>query len=437
MSLLSRIIFAVPAVTLSIVVSADVDRSVQSSRRPTMAQMRASSMPSYKAEPGVVEECLGRLVWEADRTLSWSIRRNQYSEFTHSFSKNVFSRGDEIKFGNTRISVHTVEPGVRQNIIDSLPENSLASLKKKLARVEADVKKTEERKNGDARERNQYEIALTAVESTKKTIAEIAEKYKPFKPGLTDSYGYRTEEDEPSGGGERYSTYRAYLFIANYLYTFESRETLTAKMSTENHGKQFLALLASFRTRRMNEIPTELGVCIPFGFLPDDGRTVTDIKQSVRWEDAPGVLYTIHTGTVQPRQLKSTLITAVANSQIGRFGSNEEAEVKQHVDQRIGPRQVPMGGLLGEQGGVALKVTQPGVKPYEAYSVFTGYAGWLGTDVLPFILIDMQTFTMEQAPELKVNPPPFKQSMQRLESMLKNMRLRSTKPPMPELAGGG
>ncbi|KQQ39233.1 hypothetical protein ASF61_22250 [Duganella sp. Leaf126] len=186
----------------------------------------------------------------------------------------------------------------------------------------------------------------------------------------------------------------------------------------------------------MNEIPTELGVCIPFGFLPDDGRTVTDIKQSIRWKDAPGVLYTIHTGNVQPRQLKSTVITALASSQVGRFGTDEEAEVKKHVDQRIGPRQAKIGGLVGEQGGVALKVTQPGSKPYEAYSVFTGYSGWLGSAVLPFILVDMQSFTMEQAPELKANPPPFRQSMERLEGVLKYMRLRPTNPPMPELVSG-
>ena len=434
--ILTRIIVAAPALMLSIVVSADEDRGSQPSRKPTMMQMQASSMPSYKANSGVVEECLGRLIWSTDKMLAWPVRRNPYAEFTHSFSKNIFSRGDEIKFGNTRISVHLVDPAVRKAVIESLPENSLAYLKKKLIRAEAEVKKTEKRKNGDIRERNQYDIALTSVESTKQAIAELIEKYRPFHPGLADSYGYRTEEYGSSGGGERYSTYRAYLFNANYLYTFESQETLDTKISVESHGKQFSALLASFRTRRMNEIPTELGVCIPFGFLPDDGRTVTDIKQSVRWTDAPGVLYTIHTGNVQPRQLKSTVMTALAASQVGRFGSNEEAQVKQYVDQRIGPRQVSIGGLIGEQGGVALKVTQPGAAPYEAYSVFTGYAGWLGTDVLPFILVDMQSFTLEQAPELKVNPPPFKQSMQRLEGMLKNMRLRPTKPPMPELAGG-
>jgi hypothetical protein len=77
-------------------------------------------------------------------------------------------------------------------------------------------------------------------------------------------------------------------------------------------------------------------------------------------------------------------------------------------------------------------VSKPAATPYEAYSAFTGMRdGWAA--MCCHLLIDMQTFTLAQAPELKVNAPSFKQSMQRPDGMLKNMRLRSTKPAMPEL----
>lgn len=409
MNFLRRMITpAFPALIWSLKASAGEPGMSEASRRPTMAQMQASSMPLYKAASGAVEECIGRLVWSADKAIEWPVRytRNQHAEFTHSFSENVFSQGDEIHFGNTLISVNALAPGVREEVLGSLPGNNVSALRKQLACMETELQKAQARKNGDAKERNRYQSAKSDVESTKKTINAMTEKYKSYQPGIADSYGYWSTEDESSGSGDKYSIFRAYLFAPKYFYKFESSETLGPKMSMETHRKQFSALLASFRPRRMNEIPTELEVCIPFGFLPDDGRTVIDIKQSLRWAAAPGVLYTIHTGNVQARQLKSPVITAAANSQVGRFGSSEEAEVKQHIDQRIGPRQVNIGDLRGEQGGVALKVSKPGTMPYEAYSVFTGYAGWLGTDVLPFILIDMQTFSLEQAPELKVNPPP-------------------------------
>jgi hypothetical protein len=191
-------------------------------------------------------------------------------------------------------------------------------------------------------------------------------------------------------------------------------------------------MLKKFKTRAPNEIPTEPGVCIPFGFIPDDGRTVVEFKQSLRFPDAPGVLYTIETGTVHPRRLKSTVLTAAAHASINPLPPSAMDGIKPVVTQRIGPLPHQMGGLTAMQGGVVLKVDQPGHEKYEMYSVFTGYSGWLGTMVLPYILVEMRTVTKTQAPELKQNPPPFKQSMDRLELMLKSMRWRPTTPSMPE-----
>jgi hypothetical protein len=52
---------------------------------------------------------------------------------------------------------------------------------------------------------------------------------------------------------------------------------------------------------------------------------------------------------------------------------------------------------------------------------------------LPFIFVELNTTTMNMAPELKQNPPPFKQSMGRYEALLKSIRLRPTTPPMPDM----
>jgi hypothetical protein len=94
---------------------------------------------------------------------------------------------------------------------------------------------------------------------------------------------------------------------------------------------------------------------------------------------------------------------------------------------------VKMGGLSASQGGVHLKLDQPGGKGYEIYSVFTGYGGWLGTTVLPYVLLNMRTMNKELAPELKEIPPPFAVSQSRMDLMVKSMRWRPTMPPMPEL----
>jgi hypothetical protein len=151
----------------------------------------------------------------------------------------------------------------------------------------------------------------------------------------------------------------------------------------EAHKKDFTGMLAKFRTRAPNEIPTELGVCVPYGFIPDDGKTVTELKQSLRFPDAPGVLYSIETGNVHPRRINLTPLLAAANASITPPASSEEDEIKSVVTQRIGPRFYKIGSLTGSQGGAVLKVTQSGGENYDMYSVFTGYSGWLGTAVLP------------------------------------------------------
>ncbi|MGK5030023.1 T6SS immunity protein Tli4 family protein [Janthinobacterium sp. MDT1-19] len=212
-------------------------------------------------------------------------------------------------------------------------------------------------------------------------------------------------------------------------------EEIRNKDSEAAHGQQFIQFLKSFRPRATAEVPKELGLCIPHGFIADDGRAISSIKQSLRWPDAPGVLYTISTGNVDPRALKVPLVQGAATGGIGQFGSRGEQEAKPFIVERIVPRSARIGALTAQQGGVALKVSRPDSAPSETYTVFTAYAGWLGTAVLPYILIELSSLSIAQAPELKQNPPPLKTSYARLETLLKSTHLRPTEPAMPELRG--
>jgi hypothetical protein len=84
------------------------------------------------------------------------------------------------------------------------------------------------------------------------------------------------------------------------------------------------------------------------------------------------------------------------------------------------PPSRPSGGAVAQAHG---------------YTVFTGYSGWLGRAVLPYILFEFGSCSMEQAPELKQNPPPFNSSYARQETLLKSTHLRPTEPALPELRG--
>ncbi|KQQ39232.1 hypothetical protein ASF61_22245 [Duganella sp. Leaf126] len=183
-----------------------------------------------------------------------------------------------MRYGNVRIAVHLATPEIKEKIIDSLPQNISLKLKKELPWLLSEISKTEKGKNGDVRERNKYRVAQSRLQNAKESIAELDRDYKKYSVEILGNYGFSKFEEDSTVQGGSVSIYQTYLFKDEYVYIFQSREEIGEKMSVESHGKQFSALLKSFRTRRMNEIPTELGVCIPLGFLPDDGRTVTDIK---------------------------------------------------------------------------------------------------------------------------------------------------------------
>lgn len=406
------------------------------SRKPTAQELLQATAPGYATPAGVGRECLGRLVFDVHAPVQWPTRYKDASDtgiFYRSFSDDVFHQGDEIEVGNVRIGV--LGPLSRQDLAalrEAMPRQRIASLQALLRDDEAELAQLKGQP-ADARTRQASYLAQKSLAGRQEQIRQLQAGFQPFDAGLPDSEGYRTSEGSGTANPARYSIYRSHLQRGQYVYVFESSEEIRGASDVAAHGQRFVRFLASFRPRAAGEVPKDLGLCIPHGFIADDGKTVSRIKQSLRWADAPGVLYTISTGNVDPRALKVPLVQAAASGGVGQFGSRGEQEARPFIVERIAPRSARIGALAAQQGGVALKVERPGSAPFETYTVFTGYAGWLGTAVLPYILIELTSRSMEQAPELKQNPPPFKASYARLETLLKSTHLRPTEPAMPEL----
>lgn len=408
------------------------------SRKPTEQELMQATAPGYVTPAGMARECLGRLVFDVHAPLQWPTRYKDASDtgiFYRSFSEDVFHQGDEIQVGNVRIGV--LGPLGKEDLAalrEAMPQPRIDSLQALLKDDEAELAQLKGQPT-NAKTRQASYLAQKSLTGRQAHIKELQSNYQPFDSGLPDSDGYRTSEGSGTVNPARYSIYRSHLKRGEYVYVFESMQEIRDKDSEAAHGQQFIRFLKSFRPRATNEVPKDLGLCIPQGFIADDGKTVSAIKQSLRWPDAPGVLYTISTGNVDPREMKVPFVMATALSGIGAYGTSGEAEAKPFISERIGPRSARIGELTAQQGGVALKVSRPGSAPFETYAVFTAYAGWLGTAVLPYILIELGSRSMEQAPELTLNPPPFKTSYARLETLLKSTHLRPSEPAMPELRG--
>lgn len=145
----------------------------------------------------------------------------------------------------------------------------------------------------------------------------------------------------------------------------------------------------------------------------------------------PNVLYVVNTKIVDARPVTNSLLEATSRASVGLMPGFENEEVAKVIKKRVGPHRAYIGELA------AVQLTE-GKRKFDNYSVFTGYMGWIGSQVLPFITVDMRSFTQAQTERsrierLKTDPPPFEESKARLDGLLKSIRLRPTTPAMAEL----
>lgn len=405
---------------------------------PSKFPINAASGTVYQAPIEKKKECLGRLLFDVESLVEWPTyyKADLSDIFHHSFSQNVNNPGDKIKFGNISLSIidlERIEPG--NNPLSFTPSAKMKFYISDLATGEAELIRVKSKKSKTERDRWNLNFANSWVDSAKSRIKNLAERFEEFATGLPDTEAYWTSETEEVSPDQGYSILRAYLTRGKLLYVFESYELMDSIAVKSRHKKEFAALLSRFRTRVPGEIPKEIGLCFPYGFIPDDGKTEVEIKESIRYSDAPGILYTIETATVTPERFKAPLVTALANATIAIPLPNPQANEKLSIMRRIGPRVQYIGNLKASQGGVVIQVTPVVGQPFDKYTVYTGYEGVPGSAVLPYITVDMRSISMDQASELKLNPPPFDHSMKRLERLLSSIRLRPTVPTMPELAG--
>lgn len=401
--------------------------------KPTAEQLQQARHLGYTPPAGTRQECLGRLVFDVQRDLQWGVNApGLWSGDRYRFTENMHGGHDDLWVGNTQVLV--MAPATRASI--ERMANSLHAKKSNGMREYQTMIETDKGINQDRAARlndPNYQITsddragvLAAIEATKASIADtetrianIQKDWHPLDLGIPNSLGY-------AGGPDLY----AFVLHEGRAYKFVSASG-EGEPPFDVRQQAFLDMLKRFQFRKMYEVPKVPGICVPYGFIPDDGQLGFRVEVSMRYADRPGVIYTLGTGVVGERGIdgsEPSLLNAIARA--GTVGMAPGRD-----GQRIGPRKASIGALPAEQGGASLNVADPGKPPVRSYSVYTGYGGWGHSRVLPYITVDMRSFTKEQESTLKADPPPFEESLERLDGLLKSIRLRPTEPAMPELAG--
>jgi Tle cognate immunity protein 4 C-terminal domain len=217
-----------------------------------------------------------------------------------------------------------------------------------------------------------------------------------------------------------------------YYFKYEARDEQAKDPDASR--KKFIDLVRAFRPRKLFEIPTERGICFPYGFIADDGTRKAKMVVALRDADVPSVLYTMSAGWVDPeRGSEATHLIAATRAAVGLSGGSEDDELKRRLVKRVSTSGAKIGLLSASRGGAVLNLAEAGQEPMWSYSVYTGYGGYANSQVLPYFIVDMRSFTKKHVPSLAQNPPPFETSFERLEKLLTSVRLRPTDPLMPEL----
>jgi hypothetical protein len=413
---------------------------------------------AYQAPASVKSECLGRMQFDVQHPLEWPTNDTHNLNNGPGFAQNINTYhivGEGIYINDIRIKViEANEISLEYETRKMSKSYSLARVsaygknrkKYSLSKLHSDIEKEEriyaasvERKKTDVDNYINLEEALAdknkSIKEIEEQIAYIEKNWRAVDTGLPDSSAYWEEEQAKLDISRKkmkppYVTYNAYVWRAPYMYIF----TIAGAFPKADIEGKMQKVLNNFRARSLYEIPKEQGLCIPFGFIADQGDLSNKIGLSFRHPDALGVLYNIHIEYVpEGGLLGAGALESAARASIGLLGGSQLAEYKATVSQTIGPRGADIGGLASSEGGVAYKIQQKKNAIEEAYGVYTEFDGRMGSQVLPLIKLELATVPRGRYPLLTKNPPPFAESMSRYDSFKKSIRLRPTTPKMPEL----
>ena len=206
-------------------------------------------------------------------------------------------------------------------------------------------------------------------ESDKRT----ANGYKPIRYNTPTMFGWDTTSSDP--GIFYFRDNKIFSYSPNFVGGYDSA---TSQSENAENIKHYNTFLNDFRTRAIFEVPKQEGVCIPYGFIPDDGKQPHEIAVTMRLLDHPDIEvalrdstntgYTIRDGKSMYTYLdpKEAINDLFANSGITNASEKEEVNFP-------GYHSVEMNGQKG--GAVFITITRKdGSKDYGYIAAVQGTA---------------------------------------------------------------
>ena len=243
------------------------------------------------------QECLGRMTFDVPEAMEWATYDAERtfrisSGGGHNFTSKVTAKGDLVSYDFKGVVIRV------SDIVDRSEFESAVGYQKGTGRryqktLRENIE-TDKRRLAELPEMGYGPEALAEVEQTIKELEERAAHAIPREHDLGIPDAYFLGGDFPGFG---------YVYRNQRVYYFAMRQGAVDGTGVE----AFKDLMARFRPRELYEVPEGPGICFPYGFIADDGKTAYSIKNSLRFTSTPNVIFTLVTASVgDPWQTQPT-----------------------------------------------------------------------------------------------------------------------------------
>ena len=243
------------------------------------------------------QECLGRMTFEVPEEIEWATFHADYIHRVsdgggHGFGLKVGAKGDLATYDFKGLVIHV------SDLVDRSEFESAVGYQKGTGRrYQKTLQERIETNKGrlvELPEMGYGPEVLAEVEQTIKELEERAAHAIPREHDLGIPDAYFLGGDFPGFG---------YVYRNQRVYYFAMRQGAVDGTGVE----AFKDLMARFRPRELYEVPEGPGICFPYGFIADDGKTAYSIKNSLRFTSTPNVIFTLVTASVgDPRHTRPT-----------------------------------------------------------------------------------------------------------------------------------
>ncbi len=413
---------------------------------PALAAAESATPSKYQTPEGWRTECLGRTQFDmpSDRMGHLYIPYDNSVDYAASDPRGYSSLdygtdpGNGIyKFVRIRVSPETTRDAYESVLSTELPNETKA----KMRVLEARIKARKARFDAEGGDKEQYIQDLLALDEENKKYSDMVSDITRFKIFIDfdKSKGRPTEELEAQLADyerqvaalptdERYEKERAFnlgipdaagawhpdrmvavLWRNNRIFHFEfGPKNGEYDSSIEAIEPSARDLLARFRPREAFEIPQEPGVCLPFGFIADNGTENYYAGFSWHVKSTPYVLnsLTLSNSVTDAIELLPMLTKRL-------MGNPFPAAL---VATNIGPRRIDIGSSRGTLTGRSLQAIDPEGDRLSSHAQYNLNAGAAAGKYTPTLLYKLQTYANDQP------PPPIEQAEADVLKFMKSFR---------------